>query len=410
MAKAPEIQPRKRGSGYIYKRKNSSNWWICFYFRGKARRESANTSDRAKAEKRLDQRVRAVRNDQDGIVTFVPNAHKVFVDELLDALEKHYRLNGGRGLPQFKSHVKPIRAAFGDMRAVNVTAKVVDDYIDDRLAGDKKAGIRPKAPATVNRETQLLGQAFSLGIERKQILTAPRIRHLPERNVRQGFFEPAEFEAVVSRLPEYLRDYAKFAFLCAWRKGQLASLTWADVDRDAGVVIARAKHVKNGTAHKIVLEDDLAAIIERRWLAREYKTPEGNSALSQYVFHLDGQRIGDFRKSWASACKAAGFVKPKLDDDGNPVTITGEDGNKETVMVHSKVFHDFRRSGVRNMVRSGVREGVAMAISGHKTRAVFERYNITSEDDLRQAVKQTAEHVRVQQARAKVVAISQHRK
>ena len=98
-----------------------------------------------------------------------------------------------------------------------------------------------------------------------------------------------------------------------------------------------------------------------------------------YVFHLDGRRIGDFRKSWASACKAAGFVKPKLDDDGNPVTITGKDGNKETVMVHSKVFHDFRRSGVRNMVRSGVREGVAMAISGHKTRAVFERYHITSE-------------------------------
>src|SRR5262249_5111496 len=167
-------------------------------------------------------------------------------------------------------------------------------------------------------------------------------------------------------------------FLCAWRKGQLASLTWADVNRDAGVVIARAKHVKNGTAHKIVLEDELAAIIERRWLAREYKTREGNSALSQYVFHLDGRRIGDFRKSWASACKAAGFVKPKLDDDGNPVTITGKDGNKETVMVHSKVFHDFRRSGVRKMVRSGVRESVAMAISGHKTKGGFERDNITS--------------------------------
>src|SRR5215813_11925121 len=97
----------------------------------------------------LSQRVRAVRNDQEGIATFVPNAHKVFVDELLDQLEKHYKLNDGRGLPQFKSHVKPIRAAFGDMRAVNVTAKVVDDYIDDRLEGDKKAGIRPKAPATV---------------------------------------------------------------------------------------------------------------------------------------------------------------------------------------------------------------------------------------------------------------------
>jgi len=67
-----------------------------------------------------------------------------------------------------------------------------------------------------------------------------------------------------------------------------------------------------------VLEDELAAILERRRLAREYKTPEGNSALSQYVFHLDGRRIDDFRKSRASACHAAGFVKPKLDDDGKP--------------------------------------------------------------------------------------------
>jgi CHAD domain-containing protein len=64
-------------------------------------------------------------------------------------LEKHYKLSGGRGLDQFWAHLKPIREAFGDMRAVDVTPKIVDDYIEDRLAGDKKAGIRPKAAATI---------------------------------------------------------------------------------------------------------------------------------------------------------------------------------------------------------------------------------------------------------------------
>src|SRR5262245_39886867 len=98
------------------------------------------------------------------------------------------------------------------MRAVDVTSKVVDDFIDDCLAGDERAGIHPKASTTINRETQLLGQAFALGIERRQIVTAPHIRHMPEHNVRQGFFEKAEFEAVVSHLPEYLQDFSRFAY------------------------------------------------------------------------------------------------------------------------------------------------------------------------------------------------------
>jgi hypothetical protein len=116
-----------------------------------------------------------------------------------------------------------------------------------------------------------------------------------------------------------------------------------------------------------VLEGGVAEIIERRWTAREYKTEEGQPAISRYVFHYEGRPIGDPRKAWASACKAAGFVKPKLDKWGEPVTIIVE-GKPETVTCPSRLFHDLRRSGVRNMIRAGVREGVAMAISGHRTR------------------------------------------
>lgn len=163
--------------------------------------------------------------EREGLRAFAPKAEQVYVDELLDTLEKDYKReamakNGGRGLPAFRSHLKPIRDAFGDMRAVNVTKHHVDSYIDRRLEVDGKQ------PSTVNRETQLLGQAYNLGIENGEIISVPPIRHLAERNVRQGFFERAEFDAIVEALPEYLQDFARYGYLCAWRSGQVKSLIW----------------------------------------------------------------------------------------------------------------------------------------------------------------------------------------
>src|SRR5207249_4470987 len=176
--------------------------------RGKPHRESSYSTDPAVALKKLDKHVKELWAAKQGLAAFVPKAEKVFVDELLDELEQHYKLNGG--LAQFRSHLKPVRKAFGDLRAVDVTPKVVDDYIDDRLAGDTKAGVGPRSAATINRETCLLGQAFKLGVQRRLIVMAPHIRSPAENNVRQGFFENPEFEAVATHLPEYLQDFSRF--------------------------------------------------------------------------------------------------------------------------------------------------------------------------------------------------------
>src|SRR5262249_30779744 len=132
------------------------------------------------AQKKLDKRTKEIWAERQGLSAFNPKAERIYVDELLDALERDYVLRGGRALRQFKTHLKPIRETFGDMRAVSVGPKQVDEYIDRRLKDGRARG-------TINRETQLLGQAFKLGIKRREILAAPHIRRLSENNVRQGF-------------------------------------------------------------------------------------------------------------------------------------------------------------------------------------------------------------------------------
>src|SRR6185437_6168129 len=136
--------------------------------------------------------------------------------------------------------------AFGTWRAVALasTPEAIDKYIN----GSKQAEM---APATINRGTQLLAQAYKLAIERKLLRSAPIIRHLPERNTRQGFFEDADFTAVLEALPTYLQDFARFGYINGWRKGEISSLLWADVDAD--VIQLRPENSKTGIGRSVPL-------------------------------------------------------------------------------------------------------------------------------------------------------------
>lgn len=278
-----------------------------------------------------------------------------------------------------------LRRYFGAWRAVEVSAEAVDKYISKR----QESG---SAPATINRSTQLLAQAFKLAVERKHLSTAPSIRHLSERgNARQGFFGDTDFHALRDKLPEYLRDFVQFGYLTGWRKGEIASLRWSDVEGD--LVRLRGENSKNGEARTVTLSGDLADLIERRKAQRKVETKTG-VLLCEYVFHRNGEPVGDFRKAWATACVAGGLGKFVCDRCNQVVEGHNcETCNREAQYV-GRIFHDFRRTTVRNMVRAGVPERVAMTISGHKTRSIFDRYNIVNEADLREAMQRTQSYLK----------------
>ena len=108
---------------------------------------------------------------------------------------------------------------------------------------------------------------------------------------------------------------------------------------------------------------ELSALIERRWAAREYRRLNGETGISPLVFHRKCRPVGDIRKAWGNACTAAG--------------------------VGGTLFHDLRRSAVRNFEKAGVSQVVAMKISGHKTASIYRRYRIVDEADIADALGRT---------------------
>jgi integrase len=186
----------------------------------------------------------------------------------------------------------------------------------------------------------------------------PHIAKLKENNVRKGFFEHAEFLALRDALPAYLKPVATFAYKTGWRKSEIYQLQWSQVDRARGTVCLNVGETKNDRGRLIYLDEELKKCLEQQWTARKEA-----QVLTPCVFpNAEGTGpIKDARGSWDTPCKIAGIGK--------------------------RLLHDMRRTAVRNLIRSGVPERVAMSISGHQTRSVFDRYNIVSEEDLEIAAR-----------------------
>lgn len=354
--------------GTIYRRKNKL--WIKYYRNGKAIYESSHSDKKEVAKKLLQKREGAIAKGE------IPGIHldKVTFDELAEDYLTDYRINGKKTLRDAKRNVETLKKTFEGMRIPTITTATVKGYVENRM----NEGV---SNATINRELSGLKRMFNLASQctPPKVGQVPYIPMLKESNTRKGFFEHGEYLAVKDALPDYLMPVVNFAYHTGWREGEILGLTWSKVDLKLGIVRLDPGETKNKEARTIHLDGELL---------QEMKTLHSNRRLGcPYVFHRDGGRIQGFRKAWKTACIAAGLFDVKKDSEGNPLVVKDREGNEHTVKVHTKIFHDFRRTGVRNMVRAGVPERVAMKRSGHKTRSVFDRYNIVSEADDQEAAR-----------------------
>jgi integrase len=350
--------------GSVFLKRGRTKYEIKYVKDGKWISEATGTSDEKEAAKILQDRETDIRRG----LPLAAGVGKIRFDQAADNLKAEYRLNGRRSLGDLETTIEEhLRPAFGGRRMASITAADARQYADEKVAAGYQA-------ATVNKHLAALIRMFSVAVKDGALLYQPRISKLTLNNARQGFFERDEFDRVLAALPAWMRAPLEFAYCTGWRvQSEVLPLEWRNVDERGGIIRLDPGTTKNGDGRTFpydVLPDlaQLLARLKRESVARQQRT----KVICPWLFHNDGRPLAhesgwashEFRDAWRAAVKVAGCP--------------------------DRIPHDLRRTAVRNLVRAGVPEKTAMTLTGHKTRSVFDRYDIVNEADLRAAVTRLA--------------------
>lgn len=357
---SPPAGRAKPGSGHLFQRKLPNGtrgrvWWMKYYVHGRPRCESTGTKNEIQARRVLQQRLAAVAKGE----PVLPRVDRIKYDEVAQDLRDYYAANGDRSLAEGECRLAHLDRFFRGRRIATLTAADVTRYVLKRQAGKAANG-------TINRELAVLNRMLRLAYENKKLTRLPVLRKLKEAAPRQGFFERDQYEAVRRHLPGDLQVALGIAYAFGWRmQSEILMLERRHLDLEAGTLRLDPGTTKNADGRVVYLPADLKAELAAQ-VERVRAQERRLGRIIPFLFpHLRGRYVGqqirDFRRAWATACKAAG--------------------------VPGMLRHDCRRTAVRNMVNAGIPERVAMTITGHRTRAVFDRYHIVSPGDLQEAAR-----------------------
>ena len=356
---------RAKGTGSLFRPRESKYWWIAYVSNGKRHYESTKTEIKTKAQEILSNRLGDISKG----IHVTPQTGKITIGDALRAVVDNQRLNGKQSADQTEQRITDHLLAYfrAEDRMAAITTGDLEAYQTHRVVEQKAER------ATVNRELAIVRRAFRLAMRGGKLASMPFVPMLTEDNTRQGFFERTEFDAILKHLPHYLHAPLEFMYVTGWRKSEVLTLTVAQVDLDAGTVRLEPGTTKSGEGRVFVLTEALQTLLTKQLASIEALKKQDK--ITPWVFHLnDGSQITNPRKAWETAREAAGYP--------------------------DKLLHDFRRTAVRNFGRAGVARSTAMQMSGHKTESVFRRYAIQDEATLREGSAKIDAWTEAQQAAA----------
>jgi integrase len=348
----------KHGQGSV--RLLGRKFWIRYCLNGKRVEEPTEAKNEREARKTLNERLGQVAKGE------TPAAvSKIRLAELYTDVQADFR-NKDQDLGTLAVRWKHLKIAFGTDYVRTITHARMQAYVEARRA--EKA-----ANQTVKNEIAVLRRMLRLGYKHGKVAQLPAFPEIVVQNTRAVFFEDDEYERLLLALASLIaegRDVGNdwlvpFVIGVRWtgtRRDELLTLERRQLDLDTGKVTLDPGTTKNGEGRSFFLPAEALAAL-KAWDENTKALERERGIIVRHVFHRHGDRIREFPYDlWHAACAKAG--------------IAGR-----------RIVHDFRRTAARSYRRSGVSEGVVMKILGHKTRSIFERYNIKNDEDLREAAE-----------------------
>jgi integrase len=286
-------------------------------------------------------------------------------DELSEAYLAYARdQQQKRSWTRDRTSLATLKGYFGGKRLPELTPVVIEQYRTWRRATISRRG-RPVTPASINRELACLKRMFNVACRGLMVLKGGMPQDNPmasvnldrENNERDRVLSKDEFDRLLGTALSHLRPILLTAYYTGMRRGELLKLTWDRVDLNAEVIRLRPEDTKTQEGRTIPLTKELTQMFQQFTI---YLTDDGRRV--PYVFTYGGKPLGSIRRAFETACQRAG--------------------------ISGVVFHDLRHTFVTNMRRAGVDYFRIMAITGHRTMAVFKRYHTIDHQDLHQAIGQ----------------------